>query len=56
MKKEGDGKREKKRRRKDDHSTRKLKGYATYRCKFDKEWSKKNSCIKPLKEDPMPFF
>ena len=56
MKKEGDGKREKKRRRKDDHSTRKLKGYATYRCKFDKEWSKKNPCIQPVKEDPYAFF
>ena len=56
MKKEGDGKRGKKRRRKDDHSTRKLKGYATYRCKFDKEWSKKNLALSQSKKTPMLFF
>ena len=37
VKKEGEGKTQKKKNKKDDHSTRKLEGSATYRCKFDKE-------------------
>ena len=56
MKKEGEGKTEGKKNNEDGHSTRKVEGSATYCCKFDKEWSKKNSCIQPVKEDPLPFF
>ena len=56
VKKEGEGKTEEKKNKEDDHSTRKLEGSATYRCKFDKEWSKKNPCIQPVKEDPHAFF
>ena len=43
VKKENEGKTKEKKNKKDYHSTRKLKGSATYRCKFDKEWSKKNA-------------
>ena len=46
MKKEGKGKTEEKKNKEDDR----------YRCKFDKEWSKKNPCIQPVKEDPHAFF
>ena len=53
---EGEGKTEEKKNKEDDRSTRKLEGSATYRCKFDKEWSKKNPCIQPVKEDPHAFF
>ena len=57
MKKRGGWKEgEEKKNKEDDHSIRKLKGYATYRCKSDKERSKKNPCIKPVKEDPHTFF
>ena len=56
VKKEGEGKTEEKKNKEDDHSTRKLEGSATYRCKFDKEWSKKNPCIQSVKEDPHAFF
>ena len=56
VKKEGEGKTEEKKNKKNDHSTRKLEGSATYRCKFDKEWPKKNPCIQPVKEDPHAFF
>ena len=56
MKKEGEGKIGEKKNKEDDHSTRKLQGSATYRCKFDKEWSKKNPCIQPVKEDPLAYF
>ena len=42
VKKESEGKTKEKKNKKDYHSTRKLEGSATYRCKFDKEWSKKN--------------
>ena len=49
---EAEGKTEEKKNKEDDRSTRKLEGSATYRCKFDKECSKKNSCIHPVKEDP----
>ena len=56
VKKEGEGKTEEKKNKEDDHSTKKLGGSATYRCKFDKEWSKKNPCIQPVKEDPHAFF
>ena len=42
MKKEGEGKTEEKKNKEDNHSTRKLEGSATYHCKFDIEWSKKN--------------
>ena len=45
MKKEGEGKTEEKKNKEDDHSTRKLEVSATYRCKFDKGWSKKNPRI-----------
>ena len=37
VKKAGKGKIEEKRNKEDNHSTRKLEGSATYRCKFDKE-------------------
>ena len=30
-------------------------GSATDRCKFDKEWPKKNPCIQSVKEDPHAF-
>ena len=53
---EAEGKTEEKKNKEDDRSTRKLEGSATYRCKFDKEWSKKNPCIQPVKEDPQAFF
>ena len=53
---EAEGKTEEKKNKEDDRSTRKLEGSATYRCKFDKEWSKKNPCIQPVKEDPHAFF
>ena len=33
-----------------------LERSATYRCMFDKEWSKKNPCIQPVMEDPHAFF
>ena len=56
MKKEGEAKTEEKKSKEDHHSTRELEGSATYRCKFDKEWSKKNPCIQPVKEDPHAFF
>ena len=49
VKKEGKGMTEEKNNKEDDHSTRKLEGSATYRCKFDKKGSKKNPCIQPLK-------
>ena len=55
VKKEGEGKTEEKKNKEDDHSIRKLEGSGTYRCKFDKEWSKKNPCIHP-KKTPMRFF
>ena len=56
VKKEGEGKTAEKKNKKNNHSTRKLEGSATYRCKFDKEWSKKNPCIQPDKEDPSASF
>ena len=56
MRKEGEGKTEEKKNKEEDHSTRKLERSVTYRCKFDKEWSKKNTCIQPVKEDPHVFF
>ena len=56
MKKEGEGKPEERKNKEDDHSTRKLEGSATYRCKFDKEWSKKNPCVQPVKEYPHAVF
>ena len=52
VKKEG----EEKKNKKDGHSPRKLEGSATYRCKVDKEWSKKSSCIQPVKGDPPCLF
>ena len=55
-KKRGKWKTEEKKNKEDDHSTKKLEGSATYRCKFDKEWSKKNPCIQPVKEDAHVFF
>ena len=56
VKKRGEGKTEEKKNKGDDHSTRKLEGSATYRCKFDKEWSKENPCIHLVKEDPYVIF
>ena len=56
VKNEGEGKTKEKKNKEDDHNTRKIIGFATYRCKFDKEWSKKNNCIQPVKEDPHAFF
>ena len=56
VKNEGEGKTEEKKNKEDDHNTRKIIGSAAYRCKFDKEWSKKNYCIQPVKEDPHAFF
>ena len=56
VKKEGEGKTKEKKNKEDDHSTRNLEGSATYRCRFDKEWSKKNPCMQPVKEDPHAFF
>ena len=56
VKKEGEEKTEEKKNKEDDYSTRKLEGPATYRCKFDKEWSKTNLCIQPVKEDAHAFF
>ena len=56
VKKEGEGKTEEKKNKEGDHSIRKLEGSGTYRCKFDKEWPKKNPCIESVKEDPMRFF
>ena len=56
MKKEGEGKIEEKKNKEDDHNTRNLEGSATYRCKFNKEWSKKNPCIQQVKEDPHAIF
>ena len=44
--KEGEGKTKEKKNKEDDR----------YRCKFDKEWSKKNPCIQPVKENPQVFF
>ena len=43
VKKEGEGKTEKKKNKVGDHSIRKLDGCGTYCCKFNKEWSKKKS-------------
>ena len=56
VKKEEEGKTKEMKNKKDDHSTRKLEGSAMYCCKFDKEWSKKNPCIQPVKEDPHALF
>ena len=56
VRKVGEGKTEEKKNKEDGHSNRKLEGYATYRCKFDKEWIRKNPCIPPVKEDPYAFF
>ena len=55
-KKRGEGKTEEKKNKGDDHNTRKLEESATYRCKFDKDWSKKTPCIQPVKVDPHAFF
>ena len=56
VKKREEGKTGEKRYKEDDHSTRKLEGSATHRCKFGKEWSKKNPSIQPVNEDPHTFF
>ena len=56
VKKEGEGKTKEKKHKEDDHSTRKLEGSATHCCKFDKELSKKNPCIQPVKEDIHAFL
>ena len=55
VKKEGEGKTEEKKNKEGDHSIRKLEGSGTYRCKFDKEWSKQIPCIHP-KKTPMGVF
>ena len=56
VKKRGEGKTEEKKNKGDDHNTRKLEESATYRCKFDKDWSKKTPCIQSVKVDPHAFF
>ena len=56
VKKEGKGKTKEERNNEDDHSTRKLEESAMHHCNFDKEWSKKNSCIQPVKEYSDTFF
>ena len=56
MEKDGEGKIEERKNKEDDHSTRKLEGSATFRCKFVKKQSKKNPYIQPVKEDPHAFF
>ena len=53
MKKEGEGKIEE---RKIKRTIIALEGSATYCCKFNKEWSKKNRCIQQVKKDPRAFF
>ena len=54
--KEREGKTEEKKNKDEDHSTKKLEGYATYCCKFNKEWSKKKPWIQPVTQDPHAFF
>ena len=56
VKKRGEGKTEEKKNKGDDHSTRKLEGSATYRCKFDKNGQRKILAFSQSKKTPMPFF
>ena len=56
VKKEGEGKIEEKKNKEDDHNNRNLEGSAMSRCKFNKEWSKKNNCIQQVKEDLHALF